>query len=1458
MHALISAFCAAALCGGLALAQDGAGIFVPAKQVPLYQTRHGEPAGYPGCLPDAKKEDGTPQYPAWGNPELQLYPGSVEHYRGEQQKYLPSWALVEATSLVKNFRLTDLPAAAGKVEDYAEPVYYVPMYGEARDTGKRNPPVKVVRMKAGAPVFKLDLGALDPSLYCIRLIGAAATPDTVGIRKPVYVEIKVNDGPGGEVTRYRLRCGYVDEFYSVAEFYFYAPAKRGYTAEVSLGDGTQADILGYNIDLHNAYTGLARQPVKQRANTFDVAQRDKAREELKARIEKKDTAWLADARKRNLVEYDLAKPYRAVPLEGEARRQRDDELWNALPPPNSQTYGQYGTAPRGTYCPEYADAAKETGAWAMAGKWDSRWEMRLAKDRRAKDSLATYTLADLAAFKPLPEPWPYREDAGGLTMKEAAKAELKYPSTLCTIATMNTLRIDDYTKGLAGHPQHRAGLAAFYHFTGDREAARDAAMALVRVAYLLPTWDESRLSVNAAVVGRTPDLNWGGKDQWTTRRLTRTDAGLYSQGYLEAYDRLFDFIRGNEELAQAAGRFVPWVRNAKDLQTFLDMNLVQYTAKRMARWHMHHNDLMAPVMAAGNTDFTRPWMDFLFRETWVYPQARAGMPDYAITSTQRDGTSYIGSWFYAMDGGAAMQFAEKTREYVDRGGDARYDMSDFRRFPKALAACNFQIEGRAAGLHALGVGDVNGPNLAYGHWFTLGSPEHQARIGWQWSKDPKYAYALANYFGQKEESAAEWEAILAAAKDRPNPWFAQRSRVLNNWASVLEGGTQHMDFRFRRAAMLRVGYGWGHQHNDPLDLIAWCHGVIHAAVGGERPEQRQLGDIHEPKNQSTVTHNMVEVDGEGGARSGQHRGYSWARELKDTEGVQYTLCEASPSINHPYITLYRRQAALIDLNEGTPLDREPSTPREFAPSFKLPKATKTADAYIFDVVRVAGGKRHTYCFHGCEEDEFATNAQNVRKVGFTYGANADTSPEARYLTKFTVADSKTAGVAPKVLEATWRLQREGDGIAISQADKDAKGENQPVVKKTMKRANTEQRILGVNYDADSPRKYTRLLLLGHEGGKVLTGKWVATSPGVSLQCLFAQRDLAGELPEGQPGNLESVFPAIIEMYEGAPVIASVRGLDVQDNEQDALRAAAVEVTLTDGRKDLCFSDGRPGKARSVAGGVAVTAAFACLSTDAKGLRMAEVVGGTNLAQPGLVALQPAAAARVGKVVEVSYFDKKVVVEGMAVANAALLKGALVELGTADHRTSYMVRDAAVAGGRVTLTLDKGADFYSSRVASVDEKTGVVRCGLGFPTDDSVVYPGMSKGLVASNESLTRFWRAEFQGGTREDGYTFQLTGAPVTAADFGEKGALRIWEFGVGDEARIATHAALRRNDDGTWLYQGDVACALELPGPALESSPDGVAWTPVKAEKLSGNRVRFTLGEAALGNGRMMFRAAK
>jgi hypothetical protein len=313
-----------------------------------------------------------------------------------------------------------------------------------------------------------------------------------------------------------------------------------------------------------------------------------------------------------------------------------------------------------------------------------------------------------------------------------------------------------------------------------------------------------------------------------------------------------------------------------------------------------------------------------------------------------------------------------------------------------------------------------------------------------------------------------------------------------------------------------------------------------------------------------------------------------------------------------------------------------------------------------------------------------------------------------------------------------------------------------------------------------------------------------------LQNLYVQR-------EGEPG-LQSAFAGIIEMYDGAPVVAAVREVPVTGNETDALRAVALQVDLVNGRRDLLLADGRPEKLRSLPGGLAFQGEFGIVKSDAQGLVAATLVGGGRL-QSGEVRIDAAQAAHSGRVVAVDYTARTATIEGLGDIDPAVLVGRSMEVGdgtitaqqVGDHTTSYTISGAMREGNRVLLSFQEGMDYYSSPVEAVDAAAGVVVSRLGLNTDDSVVYPGLSKNLVASNAARTKFWRAEFQGGTREEGYRFKLTGAPVTKADFGPEGVLRLWEFGVGDSLRIPTVVAVTRNAQGGYDLQSDTPATVTV-----------------------------------------------
>jgi hypothetical protein len=1401
--------------------KDGSGVFFPADKVTLYATHHGEPAGYPGCLPDekvaTKEGEMVPKYPKWGNAQIQLYPGSVEHYRTEENKYLPPWSLFNAATLLKNFRATELSEAKGRIEEYAEPVYWTPMYGQSSDTGRRNPPVKVVRARMGDAPFTLELGKLDVGLYVVRMIGIVPGNPT-GYRQPLYVECRINDEPGRPeaMTRYRLRVGYVDEFYSLAEFYFYAHETRAYRAVFSVGERSEVEPLVYNFDLHDAWHGCALRPIKTHTTPAAVEEREAKRAQYRRQVEKKERVTYACG----AFGYWQPQP---LPLPPEERLRRDRALWGSAPPINRNTGPGYSDQP----------IADDDG-WRDAGGFLDRPMLR-------NDTLGLrYTYADLLNFHALPDPYPNKDDGGAVFV--APDKDAKYPRTFLPIARMLAERLGGYSRALNGLAAHHPGVADVYAETGDEGAGRDAAMMLVRAAYLMPTEDGGRQQVTMAIAGNTTDLQWGGKDHWTRRRLNRQNRSSAAISFVGSYDKLYDYIRGNQEFARAVNRFIPWVKTPEDVIAFIDCSYQHYI-KRCMYWHYDtyggmSESVIAAAIELGDWQFTKPWMDWVFRETWKYPNARAGLPDYATTSTSRDGTSYIGSWSYAQDR-PSYDYAKMTGAYIHAGGMKEFDLSDAQRYPKALAGCYFDFEGRAAGLHYLGIGDVGGPSVAHGQWFGDNGP--RMRTGWAWSKDPKFAWALVNYYGRKTEGDAEWKAIEEAAATCGNPWFRQSSRVLTSWAGLLESGTEHDDFRFRRAAMVRLGSGWGHQHDDTLDLILWCHGVIHAAEGGERPEKRSQDEVKGPADQKSYVHNVVEVDGMGSHGSGNWRGHSWAAAMKDTAGARYLDAVAAPGLQHPYVSLFRRQVALVDVDEGRPANNQPGSFKDMLG--KLDVDVVTPDAYIFDVFRVSGGRRHTYCFHGPSADRFQSNAVGVKEVPW---GKQDT-PEGLYLKNFPCPDNRTCGTAPAILDATWRLRRETSDIRAMLPVKGDDGTTTMQPKAVFKTGNAEQGILQQNYDPNSPPKFTRLMLFGQEGARVVTGRWIASAPAIAFDCLYTQRDLPGELAEGEKGNLQSRFPAIIEMYAGQPVVLEGKLLGAMPNEEDALGAAAVELRLRGDRTDVCFADGRPDRERSLDNGMGASGEFAYFSIDRAGVRQATLLGGTKLGGPS-VNFSTSARERRAAITRIDYAARKVWIDQPW---PALLNGQNVEIGAGAHRTTYTIASVAPADGGAVLILDKGMDYYASLIKDVDEAKGEVLCGLALPMDDGAVYPGLSEELVISNAGGTKFWRGTYLGGTREDGYRFKLNGA-MTKADFpGNK--LRVWEIGVGDTLRVPTHVSLRRIGEGRYELSADTAVRMKLLSSRMRLSSDGKTW-----KDAPGDGRWVTLSENDLGKGVVYLEAAK
>ena len=242
-------------------------------------------------------------------------------------------------------------------------------------------------------------------------------------------------------------------------------------------------------------------------------------------------------------------------------------------------------------------------------------------------------------------------------------------------------------------------------------------------------------------------------------------------------------------------------------------------------------DIANLAAVVGDRRVTDPWLEWLFSRTFIYPLPVGGIQDTMISGTNREGTEFVGSTYYAQGEGAS-RVAASLEQYLRAGGDPQYDLSDRRRYPKPAAHLDWRLENVVGGRDFLRIGDVCGPDKGPGH--TLRDLEF-ARAGWRWTRDPKFAFLVHHRLGRGQETDAEWSEIVAAAgRQRRAPWLDNRSRVLPTWAGILEAGLEHDDYRFRRAARVRVGYGVGHEHQDALDLQVVAHGLPLTIDGGQR------------------------------------------------------------------------------------------------------------------------------------------------------------------------------------------------------------------------------------------------------------------------------------------------------------------------------------------------------------------------------------------------------------------------------------------------------------------------------------------------------------------------------------------------------------------------------------------------------------------------------------------------
>ena len=1244
-----------------------------------YPSQYGLP-GWPGTKPNEK-----PFNYVYGFPEYIPYTGSVEHVRIEWQRYIPVVPRFNAKTLVKNFLAARIPGVdPGRIVDYAEPVYYVPKYRDpVRRPGCDRKPVKVVAWDKSHPPFALELGALNPDTYVVRVIAVTRTENIQRDTKRLVINFKINDGAQGETRLYRKRCAAIDEFYSMVEFFFHAPEKRRYAATLQIDPSSRMRLLVHNIDLHDCLGMLARRAGKKSASLYDP--------------QKRLAAWTSKGLKEG-----LAGPRSEA--ERKKRFERDAATWEKMAPLNAQIL---------TYWKDRA--------------WD----------------------AHVSRGKAPPLPAGVEDDGMGVDVygTEVAKKLGLERQTFYPVAEQMGERLMRFCASAMR-------LTKRYHETGDREVGRDAAVHLARVALKHITEDSRqcmwnidmipgfRADADCAFRRRPRDMLYGRRMDWLP----------------EAYDKLFPLIVGNQELAASIGRFIPWIKNADDLVRFYDTYILQYWAQQLMTYRAWLNNpcplWMATVCAVQQAPaITKPWIQWLYNSAYVYPNHPLGVDELLASAIQRDGThKYGGAWGYCVGGNFSTGLIDRLRVYKSFGGELPLDLTDIEKFPKAIAMCYFPLETRCAGGYRPQMGCPGSPNEGrFVRWIdSLGGP--LVRTGWQLTRDPKFAALIKWNLGRELETDAEWEEISRAAEGRRHPVFELRSRVLADWCGILETGEGSDDFRFRRALSMRVGYT---NHGEPLDIHLWAHGVPLVALCGQRtsPPGWTTPSSGLVSTQHSVVSSLSE-DQQHISPLAHPVSHRWISSMADTEGARYMEGRIACS------GYYGRQVALIDVDEGKPADAPlPSPEKQGRHRTEYPKGVVTPNSYAVDVFRIKGGdEAPLYAFHGPHTDRMEINVER----------HFPPIREEPALKPFVPDEAKWNGTVPGDLEVTWRMRRE---------EQEYRGHTLVAAEKV---------AMGPNFDPDSPRKFVRLRLLGHDGADVFGARMQGNRAVMfTFENIFVRA-------AGWQG--ETVFPVIIEPFAGEPFIVSTTLLTPRSvAKSDA--PVAFEVTTKNGHRDIVYLAPRDAPPTSIPGLGVLSGEFAYLSFDKEGLRQATLVGGKRL-QTNKLKIEIPQSAYEGTVKSVAYYRKRAVFSGRLPAGA---EGAVIEIGPPTRRTSYTIE--TVNGNEVTFR--KGMDRAASRIESVSGDGTIKTRGRiwGRP------------GLHVSDEKREVFWKVKRAPSDK----TVILEGGPDPTQSLRRGMVLRLWEFGPGDRYRLPVHVNLQRTRERGYRVSANTTADVQVQGERIK-----------------------------------------
>lgn len=718
-----------------------------------------------------------------------------------------------------------------------------------------------------------------------------------------------------------------------------------------------------------------------------------------------------------------------LPSLTDARKSRDDLIWNALPPLNTPLQANAQVA-------EFS--APPSGV--SLHNWATKSLLNLRDYQEPSATFSPLDFVDLDDGTLFPQakilssekwPGPYGEGPNGVFFSKT-----DFPSLATSIYNTKRAELLGHRYLLyAGALMNSRGslygldLPLAYFNGGGPEVGHDAAMALVRWAYDWPALEMSLHEIRLST--HSPDFESG--IDWSDNPIRNGKleyygwSGNHASWLFEAYDQVFPYIKNNQVFADAVHRFIPWVHSPEDVIQFLDSYLIfssiRDTKTGLIDPAIDLEDEAGIVLGPGPS--TSSFFDLTKQYSQIYPAPPGTYQEMYATALSRSGVDYIGSFeVYAL--GTArdlLKKAERIKQAKESGVTVPMDLSDVDRYPKVRSAGSFLLDMWVAGGFPFMAGDASGgthyPRDAASRLTVAGDA---IRAAFELYQDPRHAWVLQHLLGENDP------AVLAAASGVADPVLNATSHVVPDFGAILEMTPAETDVRKKTAATLRLGIGSGHAHNDYLDLNFFGMGLPLAVDLACRNEQNNWS---RPAAGWSFLHN-----------------HALAHDDDDPNG-------AGVQTGEPWLTAFAPplvRASYTDRAGGVHLDRD----------VILMQVGESEQYYAFDVQRLRGGTYHTWAFHGCESENLDLN------VPMQDGST-------RWIDR-TLEGTRKIGTATDDLQAVWTMTRTESSFAYS-----FNGGG------TLKTVPCEPYVLGGLYDAGLPPVKVRATLLGRGNDTVLQG-----------------------------------------------------------------------------------------------------------------------------------------------------------------------------------------------------------------------------------------------------------------------------------------------------------------------------------------------------------------------------------